>query len=95
MEMSFAALDQIVGRLDSEGVSSLLVYNATNSERLGVHRPERDVLIEWAEARGLSTMDLTRDQQVSLNDNIHPDADGAAQIAIRLRDWLLPQIPCG
>src|SRR6056297_2037539 len=94
VEMSLAALEQIVDRLHREEIDTVLIYNATDSERSGAIRSEREVLIEWAGSRGLETIDLTDDGRVSLNDHIHPDADGAAQIATRLHDFLVTRMSC-
>lgn len=95
-KMSLAALDRIADLFRSDAIPFVVIYHPTTSELDGALRQERDVFRDWAGVQDVAFVDLSPEMSVrGYRDHIHPNAEGARQIATVLRGVLSSYVrPC-
>ena len=83
MQQSLAALGRMATQLRADGVEPTLVYHPTLTERQGQVRKEKAIFATWAQERAIRYLDLQAaiTSARGYRDDIHPDPEGAAEIA--------------
>lgn len=92
---SLDALDRMAARLTDAGLPPVLVYHPTRTERAAGPAPAKAVLTDWAAGAGVPVVDLAQaiPEPSHYRDDIHPDPEGADQIAAALAPVLAPRLP--